>query len=60
MLTFAVLGLLAFFTLEGRIRAATLVFLGGFSLKTWIVEWKRRAAEAEEGSGGEAAGKETD
>lgn len=36
------LGVLAFFTLDGDIRIATLVFLGGFALKMYIVVLKRR------------------
>lgn len=43
ILVFAALALLAFLTLDGKIRLATLVFLAGFGLKTWIVELKRRA-----------------
>jgi hypothetical protein len=42
MLTYGALGLLAFLTLEGKVRLATLVFLAGFSAKTWIAEMKRR------------------
>ena len=39
---YVVLGLLAFFTLDGNIRIATLVFLGGFALKIYLVVLKRR------------------
>ena len=42
MVTYGVLGLLAFVTLEGKVRMATLVFLAGFGVKTWIAEWRRR------------------
>jgi len=42
ILTFAALALLAFLTLEGKVRLATLVFLAGFGAKTWIEELKRR------------------
>ena len=40
--TYAVLAILAFFTLEGTIRLATWIFLGGFAFKTWLVVLKRR------------------
>jgi hypothetical protein len=36
MLVFAVLGLLAAFTLDGMIRIACLIFLAGLALKTVI------------------------
>jgi hypothetical protein len=39
---YVVLGLLAFFTLDGNIRIATLVFLGGFALKMYLVVLKSR------------------
>ena len=39
---YLVLGLLAFFTLDGNIRIATLVFLGGFALKMYLVVLKSR------------------
>lgn len=39
---YLVLGLLAFFTLDGKIRIATLVFLGGFALKMYLVVLKSR------------------
>ncbi len=42
MLVYLALALLAFFTLEGKIRVATLVFLAGFALKTWLVDLKNR------------------
>lgn len=45
VLTFAILAALAAITLEGKIRTATLVFLGGFGVKTWIVEIKRRGED---------------
>jgi hypothetical protein len=34
---YAVLALLAVVTLEGKIRIATLIFLGGFAIKTCLV-----------------------
>ena len=39
---FLALAVLAFFTLEGKIRMATLIFLGGFALKMWLVVLKSR------------------
>ena len=42
ILVYVVLGLLAFFTLDGNIRIATLVFLGGFALKIYLVVLKSR------------------
>jgi hypothetical protein len=36
MIAFAVLGILAAFTLDGLLRLACLVALGGFAFKTWI------------------------
>jgi len=41
-LFYLVLAILAGFTLEGNIRIATWVFLGGIALKTWLVVLKRR------------------
>ena len=43
MLTYAVLAVLAGFTLSGVIRTATWVSLGGFALKTYLVVLKNRA-----------------
>ncbi len=40
---YAVLGVLAATTLEGPLRLATLVFLGGLALKTWLVVLRRDA-----------------
>ena len=37
---YGVLGTLAALTLDGRIRTATLIFVGGITLKTWIA-WVR-------------------
>jgi hypothetical protein len=37
-----VLAILAAFTLDGNIRLATWIFLGGIALKTWLVVLKRR------------------
>jgi len=39
---YAILALLAGFTLEGRFRLATWVFLGGIAVKTALVVLKRR------------------
>ena len=36
MLTYVALAVLAVFTLDGLIRIATLVLLGGFGLKTYL------------------------
>ena len=41
MFSYAVLALLAGFTLEGRIRIATWVFLGGIAIKTVLAVLKR-------------------
>jgi len=41
MSTYAALGLLAGFTLTGRIRIATWLILGLFAIKTWLVVLKR-------------------
>ena len=43
MLTYASLAVLAAFTLEGVIRIATWVLLGGFALKTCLAVLKDRA-----------------
>jgi hypothetical protein len=43
MLTYASLAILAGFTLDGVIRIATWVLLGGFALKTYLVVLKDRA-----------------
>ena len=40
--TYAALAVLAFFTLEGKIRLATWIFLGAFAFKTWLVVLKQR------------------
>jgi hypothetical protein len=37
-----VLAILAAFTLDGNLRLATWIFLGGIALKTWLVVLKRR------------------
>jgi hypothetical protein len=42
MSTYVVLAILAGFTLEGRIRLAIWIFLGGIALKTVLVVLKRR------------------
>lgn len=39
---YAILGILAVFTLDGEFRIGTLVFLGGMALKTWLVLLKQR------------------
>lgn len=48
MAAFVILGALSFFTLTGPIRGATMIFLGGLALKTWIAKLKstQEAAEA--------------
>jgi hypothetical protein len=38
---YAVLAILAGFTLDGKIRLATWIFLAGIALKTWLVVLKR-------------------
>ena len=42
MCSYAILAILAGFTLDGRIRLAIWVFLGGIALKTALVVLKRR------------------
>jgi len=42
MSAYAVLAILAGFTLEGNLRIATWIFLGGIALKTFLVVLKRR------------------
>ena len=42
MLTYAALAILAGVTLDGVIRIATWVFLGGYALKTYLVVLKDR------------------
>ena len=42
LIIYLTLAVLAFFTLDGNIRIATLVFLGGFALKMYIVVLKSR------------------
>lgn len=42
MSTFAILAILAGSTLDGLIRIATLVLLGGFALKTYLAVLKDR------------------
>jgi hypothetical protein len=37
---YAVLAILASFTLDGKIRLATWIFLGAFAFKTWLVVLK--------------------
>ena len=41
MAAYAVLALLAGFTLQGSFRLATWVFLGGLAFKTWLVILRR-------------------
>ncbi len=43
MATYAVLAILAGFTLTGTILIATLLFLGLFAVKTWLAVLKDRA-----------------
>jgi hypothetical protein len=40
--SFAVLGILAYFTLDGKMLLATWIFLGAFALKSWLVVLKQR------------------
>jgi hypothetical protein len=42
MATYAVLAILAGFTLDGDFRLVVWIFLGGIALKTWIVVLKSR------------------
>ena len=42
MATYVALAILAVFTLDGLIRIATLVLLGGFALKTYLAVLKDR------------------
>jgi hypothetical protein len=42
MSTYVILAVLAGFTLDGRIRIATWVFLGGIAIKTILVVLKRQ------------------
>jgi len=42
MSTYAILAILAGFTLDGKIRLATWIFLGGIALKTYLVVLKNR------------------
>ena len=42
MMVYAVLAILAALTLDGLIRIATLVLLGGFALKTYLAVLKDR------------------
>ena len=39
---YAALAILSFFTLDGKIRIATWLFLGAFAFKTWLVVLKQR------------------
>jgi hypothetical protein len=41
MSAYAALALLAGFTLAGRFRLATWIFLGGLAVKTWLVTLRR-------------------
>lgn len=41
MVAYAVLAVLAGFTIEGPFRLATWVFLGGLAVKTWLVTLRR-------------------
>ena len=43
MACYVVLAALAAFTLDGVLRLATLIFLGGLAAKTWIALLKDRA-----------------
>jgi hypothetical protein len=41
MVCYIMLGSLAWFTLDGSFRLATLIFLGGLAVKTWLVTLRR-------------------
>jgi len=43
MACYAMLALLAGLTLEGNLRLATWIFLGGIALRTWLAVLKGRA-----------------
>ncbi|MDX1984016.1 MAG: hypothetical protein SFV51_27320 [Bryobacteraceae bacterium] len=45
----AILGALSALTLHGPIRTATLIFLAGITLKTWIALLRHRQQQAEAG-----------
>ena len=40
--TFAGLGILAYFTLDGKILLGTWILLGAFAIKSWLVVLKER------------------
>jgi hypothetical protein len=40
--TYAILALLAALTLEGDFRIGILILLGGITLKTWLVELRKK------------------
>ena len=40
--TYVGLAILAFFTLDGKVRLATWIFLGAFAFKTWLAVLKQR------------------
>ena len=40
--SYVILAILAFFSLDGKIRLATWIFLGAFAFKTWLVVLKQR------------------
>jgi len=42
MSCYAMLAVLAGFTLDGNLRLATWIFLGGIALKTWLAVLQRR------------------
>jgi len=43
MSCYVILAVLAGFTLEGNLRIATWIFLGGIALRTWLAVLKSRA-----------------
>jgi hypothetical protein len=43
MSCYAILALLAGLTLDGNLRIATWIFLGGIALRTWLAVLKNRA-----------------
>lgn len=44
----AILGALSALTLDGGVRTATLIFLAGITLKTWIALLRHRQQQTEE------------
>jgi hypothetical protein len=42
LLVYAILGLLAAVTLDGEFRIGILILLGGITLKSWLVELRKK------------------